>query len=109
MVCGIQAIWRRVQNLGLTGSYTSVKIVLRLVRRLMALAYIEPHRVLEVYSLIRNDAPPCTAELLAYFETQWLGNVSVGMWNVNAVDISTTIAVKDGIYDLIELSISVMP
>lgn len=87
--CLCQAIWRQVQHLGLSQLYTTDQAMRQEVRNLMALGFLKPEDVLPTFNLLKAAASPILHGLFHYFEQQWLGNVSLLMWNVWYVDVRT--------------------
>lgn len=87
-----QAVWRKVQSLGLVTHYES-GIPRRIIKSLMALPFIPRIWVRQAFATItimNNGSLPAIAELLQYFSDTWLnGQYPVVMWNVYQQDIRT--------------------
>lgn len=79
-----QAIWRKVQELGLTKAYKDDPTVKSFVRRAISLAFVPPSFVRVAWGRMKATAPSATGipELILYFEDTWiLGNYDVQQWN----------------------------
>lgn len=55
----------------------------------MAIGFVPTNLVLATFAKLQDDAPVTIHNIYAYFEQQWLGNVSVDMWNVYDTDTRT--------------------
>ncbi|XP_065660736.1 uncharacterized protein LOC136084541 isoform X2 [Hydra vulgaris] len=80
-----QAVWRKVQNLGLTSFYDN-QDVKKLVHRLAALPLADPNIYEELWEEINHSAPNITgiADLLLYFYNTWLSPNALfpySIWN----------------------------
>ncbi len=84
-----QAIWRKVQKLGLSQSYTYNGVIRLQVRQLMALGHLPRDQVRPIFDQLQATASPTLAALFNYFQQQWFVNVSPNMWNVFDVDLRT--------------------
>ena len=71
-----QAVWRKVQEMGLANLYKENDELRKTVKCLVALALIPPEDVLLGFEKIIETLPPDTAltPLLEYFESTWLGS-----------------------------------
>ena len=73
-----QAIWRKVQDLGLTASYTSDLSVQKFIHRLMCLLFLpHEHIILLFTNMILVDKPtspmpPLLHQPLNYIQTNWI-------------------------------------
>ena len=81
-----QAIWRKVQELGLTTINKDIPEVKRVVRKLMALAFLQILAVRTAFTELRTD--PAATEydlepLFAYYEHTWLQTFKPALWNVH--------------------------
>ena len=78
-----QAIYRKIQSLGLAQQYHTNNDVRTACRRLMALAFLPVHLVEQWFALL----PPMPAinDLLAYFENYWLTEMNPAIWNMHNV------------------------
>lgn len=80
-----QAIWRKVQALGLTKAYADDPSVTTLVRQTVSLAFVPPTSVRLAWRGVKAAAPSATqgvAEFISYFEDTWLnGSFDVLQWN----------------------------
>ena len=86
-----QAIWRKVQDLGLVVPYNSSEVVRDLVHQLMALPFIPAEHVQKLYEDMERRTPegPCQ-DLLQYFHNTWMtGNWSPKDWCVYGQGIRT--------------------
>ena len=86
-----QAIWRKVQDLGLVVPYNSSEVVRDLVHQLMALPFIPAEHVQKLYEDMERRTPegPCQ-DLLQYFHDTWMtGNWSPKDWCVYGQGIHT--------------------
>lgn len=87
-----QAVWRKVQSLGLVNHYKS-GIPRRIIKSLMALPFIPRTWVRQTFTAVTmmdNGELQAIAELLQYFRDTWLnGQYPITMWNVYQQDIRT--------------------
>ena len=87
-----QAVWRRVQNLGLSNQYEEPQVG-RIIRSLMALPFVPRMFVRQQFNNIEgsnNTGIQAVAQLLEYFKTTWIdGQFGIQMWNVHKQDIRT--------------------
>lgn len=87
-----QAIWRHVQQLGLTTVYRDVPAVKKHVRKLMALAFLPVVAVRPAFYQLKDDPiveEHGLEELFAYFERTWLGTFKPILWNVHDKSLRT--------------------
>ena len=87
-----QAIWRRVQLLGLVTHYED-SVVRRIVRSLMGLAFVPRLIVRQTFTTIKamnTTDLPAVEQLLDYFESTWInGTFPVSMWNMYKQELRT--------------------
>lgn len=72
-----QAVWRKVQELGLQVAYTSDDSVYRYVRKLMALPFLPFHEIAPMFvrlSVQAQTQPLC--DLVDYIKRQWIENAN---------------------------------
>jgi hypothetical protein len=81
-----QAIWRKIQQLGLVQEYKENAEVRLILRMCVALAYIPLPDIDEGWLIIMENAPqlPKVQEFLDYFVDQWMENpnIQIDMWNI---------------------------
>ncbi|CAF3074723.1 unnamed protein product [Rotaria sp. Silwood2] len=82
-----QAIYRRVQNLGLAKNYIEDIDIRTCVRKLMALALLPLDKVQLAFDDLRTNLSQNTTQtlyqLLLYFDNQWMKNTLLALWNVH--------------------------
>ncbi|KAG0444304.1 hypothetical protein HPB47_013946 [Ixodes persulcatus] len=79
-----QAIWRKVQDLGLSKAYQEDSSVTLFVRQTISLAFVPPTFVRVAWRSLKATAPqaPGVPQLILYFEDTWLlGNYEIHQWN----------------------------
>ncbi|KAG0411175.1 hypothetical protein HPB47_011703 [Ixodes persulcatus] len=79
-----QAIWRQVQDLGLSKAYQEDSSVTLFVRQIISLAFVPPTFVRVAWRSLKATAPqaPGVPQLILYFEDTWLlGNYEIHQWN----------------------------
>lgn len=79
-----QAVWRKVQSLGLAKPYQEDPRVKMFVRQSISLAFVPPTFVRVAWRTLKSTAPAVTgaSELSLYFEDTWLtGNYDISQWN----------------------------
>lgn len=79
-----QAIWRKVQELGLAKAYQEDPTVTTFVRQTISLAFVPPTFVRIAWRSLKVAAPltPEIPRLILYFEDTWLlGNYDISQWN----------------------------
>ena len=84
-----QAIYRQVQQLGLQQANNEDEDLRIQIRELMSLGFVPIVYVREVFDILRRRSLPQLAELLLYFERQWLLQTPATMWNVYGVSRRT--------------------
>jgi hypothetical protein len=78
----MQAIFKKVQQLGLKNLYDQDPNVRQQVRLLMALSFAPVPVVLNTYRYqLKPAAHPALGPLLQYYEQQWLQPAMLPMWN----------------------------
>ncbi len=80
-----QAVWRKVQSLGLQRLYKEDDDFRAFVNCVIALAFVPPTFVRVAWRGLKTDAPSFANQsaFFEYFETTWLnGMFPVRMWNV---------------------------
>ncbi|KAG0443410.1 hypothetical protein HPB47_014952 [Ixodes persulcatus] len=79
-----QAIWRKVQDLGLSKAYQEDTSVTLFVRQTNSLTFVPPTFVRVAWRSLKATAPqaPGVPQLILYFEDNWLlGNYKIHQWN----------------------------
>lgn len=80
-----QSIWRKVQEIGLSGMYKTSQEIRNTIRQCAALAFLKPEKVEDGWLHIHSTAPDNEKliEFFYYFVEQWLENVHIPieMWN----------------------------
>jgi hypothetical protein len=80
-----QAVWHKVQSLGLVAHYKT-GISRKIIKSLMALPFIPRMWIQQTFTAITamdNGQLPAVTELLEYFSNTWLnGQYPIAMWNV---------------------------
>eukprot|EP00057_Strongylocentrotus_purpuratus_P029385 XP_011683859.1 PREDICTED: uncharacterized protein LOC100890943 [Strongylocentrotus purpuratus] len=87
-----QAVFRRVQAVGLTAAYTTDDATRTLLQKVMALPFLPLNEVVPAFQLLRQQSStPPLDELFAYVETTWINGRTwpVGAWNVYGRSIRT--------------------
>lgn len=87
-----QAVWRKVQSLGLVTHYKA-GIPRRIIKSLMALPFVPriwTRHTFTTITMMNNGELPAIAELLQYFKDTWLnGQYPIAMWNMYQQDTRT--------------------
>ena len=84
-----QAVWRKVQSLGLQQHYQEDADFKQFVQSMIALAFVPPAFVRVALGGLQGDAPDFQHkdDLLHYFQQTWItGNFPTAMWNVFTLD-----------------------
>lgn len=91
-----QAIYRKIQNLGLSNEYAADENIRNICRKLMALALMPVSLVIETFDDLHDlifQLPSAKCDLLKslfnYFENQWIKRVDVKTWNVYGLKLRT--------------------
>ena len=72
-----QALWRKLQNLGLTARYMEDEAFNRMVRRAAALPLVPPHQVDDVWMMAMNEVDDEAAQRFKdYVTTTWIDNMT---------------------------------
>ncbi len=85
-----QAIFRKVQQLGLAVEYRANEQIRNSVRVLMAIAFVPLHLVQQTYEDVIDQMPlnvrATLVGLLRYFEEYWMQQIDRALWNVYGTD-----------------------
>ncbi|CAF4455940.1 unnamed protein product, partial [Rotaria sp. Silwood2] len=91
-----QAIYRNIQQLGLSSEYVADDEFRNTCRKLMALALIPVSLVLQAYDDLHDSVLESSSttfnllkSLFSYFENQWIKNVDIQRWNVYGLHMRT--------------------
>ena len=87
----MQAIWRKVQALGLATNYTDPQdlSLKHFVQKMAAIAFCPPAFVRPAWMSVQQEAPQIARvdELVTYFSNTWVsGSYQVRQWNYYKVD-----------------------
>ena len=80
-----QAVWRKVQALGLQSAYTSDNATHKYIKKLMSLPYLPAAHIQPIFNKLQQKATtPPLLELTSYIETTWLNSTvwSMRSWSV---------------------------
>lgn len=84
-----QAVWRKVQSLGLVTFYAQNDAARNTVRQLMALAFLPVAIVRQNFDMLQAASPDGLEDLFEYFQQFWLSRVPLILWNVHGVEMRT--------------------
>ena len=84
-----EALFRHVQQLGLVTLYRESPEIRMSIRQVMALGFLPPGRVHDMFQNIRNAGNPNLAPFLDYYKTYWLDTVKPQRFSVYDCDIRT--------------------
>ena len=87
-----QAVWRKIQTLGLQGAYTSDDGTYKLLRKLMALCYLPEQHIPAIFRRLATQATTDPIkQLFSYFEKNWLQSSiwPPSSWSVYTMAIRT--------------------
>ena len=87
-----QAVWRKVQQLGLQTAYTDDKAINSYIRRLMALPFLPHETIKEMFEKLAESATtPVLQQLVMYIRTTWIENElwSPCSWSVFMLSVRT--------------------
>ncbi|CAF4225036.1 unnamed protein product, partial [Rotaria sordida] len=84
-----QAVYRKIQNLGLATHYRDDEHIRDTCRQLMSLALLPCREVEFAFEEIVSKAPPLLLNLIDYFRNFWFRQMPVELWNVHNLDIRT--------------------
>ncbi|XP_068237065.1 uncharacterized protein [Palaemon carinicauda] len=68
-----QAVWRKIQDLGLNDLYCGSEEVRKYTKMLVALAFVPPNEIVNVFELLQDVVPDELDDLVLYFEDTWIG------------------------------------
>ncbi|XP_068208558.1 uncharacterized protein [Palaemon carinicauda] len=68
-----QAVWRKIQDLGLNDLYCGSEEVRKYTKMLVALAFVPPNEIVNVFELLQDVVPDELHDLVLYFEDTWIG------------------------------------
>lgn len=87
-----QAVWRKVQDLGLVTTYRERDSVYRYIRHLMALPFLPSNQITDTFASyrVRANSEPLR-QLVSYFDNQWMNHATfdVPSWCVYGLTIRT--------------------
>ncbi|CAF4164323.1 unnamed protein product, partial [Rotaria sordida] len=84
-----KAIYRNIQNFGLTKAYCDNEITRTACRKLVALPLLQLNDVKLAFEDLKDDSPIILRDLFNYFETFWMTNLPLHLWNVSDLQIRT--------------------
>ncbi|CAF3627904.1 unnamed protein product [Rotaria sp. Silwood1] len=84
-----QAIYRKIQNLGLSNIYKDDVNVRNMCRRLMALPLLPLNEVEFAFEELTEQRPDVLMPLFEYFDNFWMKTTSMYLWNVSDLKIRT--------------------
>lgn len=99
-----QAIWRRIQEEGLSTAYRENDSLHRYLRQLMSLPFLPSAQIRETFSNLHSKANTDNLRaLVTYIDRQWFRNsvIPVESWSVFQLSVRTNNDVE-GIYIFIE-------
>ena len=77
-----QAIYKKLQELGLVTQYRDNINVQTYVRQLMALPFLSPTEISSTFHRLKARSPKCIEKLLSYFSDYWLNTIGPEMLSV---------------------------
>lgn len=84
----VQAVWRKIQALGLVALYNDDEVARTTIRKLFALALLPVAFVRNSFETL-NNVNPALNDLVQYFDAQWLTRVPPVRWNCFMADNRT--------------------
>ena len=87
-----QAVWRKMQELGLQAAYHKKAATYNFCRRLMALQFLPAEYITTQFEAMEaSGAPPTINRLLAYYRSQWIDSrvFPVAAWSVFNREVRT--------------------
>ncbi|CAF0966860.1 unnamed protein product [Didymodactylos carnosus] len=88
-----QAVYRRIQNLGLSTSYNSNDTIRSYCRRIMALPFLPINVVVNTFNELQDETPLAIRKnlqpLYDYFDNYWLNTIDLEKWNVYGLEHRT--------------------
>lgn len=87
--CVFQAIWRQIQNLGLSVAYSSDDRIKEQVRDQIALAFAPLPLIDATFQTLETTCDPRLTPLFLYFRNEWMRPGFKRVWNVSGLDIRT--------------------
>jgi hypothetical protein len=84
-----QAVWRKVQEHGITALYNNNDEARNCVRKLLAMAFLPIPIIRNNFQLLSNASPQALQPLFEYFNAQWLTRIPLSRWNVFDADNRT--------------------
>ncbi|CAF2085196.1 unnamed protein product [Rotaria magnacalcarata] len=84
-----QAVYRKIQNLGVATHYRDDDNIRDTCRQLMSLHLLPCREVEDGFEHLVSKAPSLLSNLLDYFRKFWFRQMPVELWNVHNIDIRT--------------------
>ncbi|CAF0794235.1 unnamed protein product [Didymodactylos carnosus] len=88
-----QAVYRRIQNLGLSTSYNSNDTIRSYCRRITALPFLPINVVVNTFNELQDETPLAIRKnlqpLYDYFNNYWLNTIDLEKWNVYGLEHRT--------------------
>ncbi|CAF0873328.1 unnamed protein product [Didymodactylos carnosus] len=82
-----QALYRNIQNLGLTTAYRDTESTRIVCRKLMALPLLQLNDIELAFEDLKDDSPVTLRDLFKYFENFWMTGIPLHLWNVSDLQI----------------------
>ncbi|CAF4647498.1 unnamed protein product, partial [Didymodactylos carnosus] len=84
-----QALYRNIQKLGLSTAYRDSESTRIVCRKLMALPLLQLNDIELAFEDLKDDSPVTLRDLFNYFETFWMTDIPLHLWNVSDLQIRT--------------------
>ena len=95
-----QAVWRKIQFLGLSVPYQENAFIKTTCRQLIALPFLPEAEVVNAFNFLEQVAEDNVGDdlrdLFTYYRQQWLENpaIPLAVWNCNGKDLRTSNSVE---------------
>ena len=84
-----QALYRKIQSLGLSTAYRDEERIRDICRQLMAMPLLPIREIEDAFDELVSQPPPQLIPFIDYFRNFWLGQTPIELWNVCDLDIRT--------------------
>ncbi|CAF1564134.1 unnamed protein product [Adineta steineri] len=96
----VQALWRKIQKIGLTSSYETDPLVNTWLKQFMALPLILKGLINDSLQILKDTVPSNDTKyikFLKYFEKEYINRTSVELWHHGNNDMKTNNSLEESI------------
>ena len=80
-----QAVYRKVQTLGLSQRYVNDESSRVCIRKLLALAFVPKVNIPQTFDILKANCPEELRAIFDYYEDYWIKTVDLSLWNMHGI------------------------